>query len=206
MKSLTALAVLEKAINAYLSNHPNQGEQFSELNGKTIAIDISGVEFKFFIVFSQQGVFLQHHCSGDPDLLIRAPLTTLLNLFKEQDMNQILFSKEMEVKGDLMLAQQVKLFFSGVEIEWEYYLSRVIGDAAANEAKRCFDNNKQRVKQFAKRLRGNVIDYLQEESGCLPSKNRAQDLFDSVDNLKNDVARFEQRVKRLARKRAQDKE
>lgn len=206
MKSLTALNVLEKAINAYLKNHPNDQSQFAELAGKTVAIDISGVEFKFFIVFAEQGVFLQHHCSGEPDLLIRAPLTTLLNLFSEQDMNQILFSKDMEVKGDLMLAQQVKLFFSGVEIEWEYYLSQIIGDVAANEAKRCFENNKQRIKQFAKRLRGNVVDYLQEERGCLPSKNRAQDFYDAVDGLKNDVARFEQRVKRLLRKRAQDKD
>ncbi len=206
MKSLTALFLLEKAINAFLQQHVEARQHFTELAGKTLAINVSGVEFKFFIIFTEQKIYLQHHCTGEPDLLISAPFFTLINLFGQQDMNQLLFSDDMEIKGDLILAQKVKQFFAEVDVEWEYYLSQLVGDVAANEAKRCFVNNKERIKQLAKRFRGNMVEYLQEEANWLPSKNLAQDFFMAVDALKNDVARLELRIKRFQQAQKQRKE
>src|SRR3990167_4263786 len=200
MQSVVVLAMLEQAINAYLKAHSNYQQSLEQLNGKTLGLEIKGLAFRFYFIFTKEKIFLQSTLNEQPDLMITAPPFSLLQLFTKKQAEAVLFSAEVEIKGDVILAQQIKKLFNEVDIDWDYYLSLIVGDIVANESKRFVDNNIERLKNFATNLSNNIVEYIQEEKNILPSKYRAEEFFKEVDALRSETDLLEMKIKRLEKK------
>ena len=197
---LVVLSTLEKAINSYIQLDEASKNNLEMLSGKVLKLTLSGLDCTFFMVFSEKEIFLQTDCSGQPDLEIAGPPLVLLRLFSDGENSDALFSDEIKISGDLVFAQRMKTFFAGIKIDWTYYWSKIVGDVAANETERFLLGNMERAKSLVSRLRGNMVEYVQEEAELLPSKNLAEDFFSSVDRFRDDVARLDQRIARLMKK------
>ena len=205
MQNIFVLTLLEQAINTYLKAHTDYQKNLMALAGKTIAIKVKGLSIAFYMVFTAEHVYVQSTLAGEADLLISAPPFSLLHLFAKSEANSTLFSPEVEIRGDVLLAQQIKKIFAEMEIDWEYYLSLLFGDVVANESKNFITHSINRLKSVACRFSDNVVEYLQEEANVLPSKNLIADFFQQVDSFRNEIEILEKRIMRVENKLRQGK-
>jgi ubiquinone biosynthesis protein UbiJ len=123
------------------------------------------------------------------DISIKASLNALLNFAVNKKYNNI------EVQGDIATAQLCERLFSKLDIDWEEELSKHTGDAIAYYALDTLRKLRSYTKNAGLSLSEMVSEYLQEESGILPTKIELDHFMLEVDELRMQVDRLEAKVK-----------
>ena len=96
-----------------------------------------------------------------------------------------------------MLAQQFQKLLRFGRPDLEEELSGVIGDVAAHGIGRFVRGIEEWGREARSTMRQNVSEYLQEESRTVPGRHEVDGFRESVNTLRDDVARFEARLRKL---------
>ena len=104
----------------------------------------------------------------------------------------------IQLEGEGELAQDLRDFLSGLDIDWEELLARAIGDIPARLLMRTLAEAARSARTLGAAVGHNTRDYLHEESDLLPQPDELDRFVREVDRLRDDAARFEQRLDRLA--------
>lgn len=198
-----ALNGLESAINAYLRLDPETIHCLSTLSGKSIAIVVTDWNFSWHILPGDNGVELSNKFSGTADTTISGTLNSLFKLGLAKGDNHALFENQLSIEGDMELGQEIRNFFSQIDIDWEEHLSNIVGDIAAHNFGRGVKEFLSIGKKAADTLSTNLKDFLFYESNQLPTPQEVQHFIAAVSVLRNDVDRAEARVNRLLNKRSE---
>ena len=191
------IAALETAFNRYLSLDPDTLPKLGEMEGKVIAVDISGFGLALYLFPGIDGIMISDRYEGEADATLKGSPLALTRLGLAEDAAPILFSGEVTIEGDTQLGRQFKKMLAQLDIDWEELLARRIGDIAAHKVgnlARSFNTWQQRA---ANSLIQNVGEYLQEEVRQLPARNEVKHYLNQVDVLRDDTARLEARIARL---------
>ena len=194
------LPVLQKALNRYLALDPESAVRLRALRGKVVTIELKIFPpLIFSLLFKDNEIEILSDLSEQPDLIIRGMPLSLLRLSVSDDKRKHFFGDDVTLEGNLELGQQVTDLFDQLEIDWEEYASRWVGDVSAHQLGRVVRD----VKNFAERLREslsrNINEYVHEEAELFPSEEALQDFFADVDTLRMDVDRLEARIENLKR-------
>ena len=195
----SALKLTEVALNKAVQLDFHAAEKLKALEGKVLGISISGLSIKFFFVFSENYIYLQSACLGEPDLFISAPPLTLLALLNATHPQTILQNEKVEVQGNVMLAQEIKLCFQKIDIDWEYYFSLLTGEIIAKQASTFVKNKLKKLKNLSKDLKSNVGEYLQEEIRVTPHYHMLEIFCDEVDELRMKTDLLEAKILQIKR-------
>lgn len=123
---------LEKAINRYLALDPESQHRIAQLKNKVVTMELLGVPLTLQLFFSDKTIQLKWENFVEPDLTIRGtPLNLLHMSLAPPKKRKAFFAEDVIVEGNMELAQQVLAIFSELEIDWEDYFSRWIGDIPA---------------------------------------------------------------------------
>ncbi len=191
------LNALENAINKYIHLDPSSRSRLTPLNDKIVAIHVRGLDIRFYLFFSANGVHLQKNFQGATHTQISGTPFGLFCLGTQSNEKGAAFSQDVAVTGDLELGQLVKDFFANVDIDWEEHLSHCVGDIAAHSIANVTRNTLAWSKQTATTLRQDLSEYLQEEARHFPSREEVNDFLSDVDKLRDDYERIEARLSRL---------
>ena len=134
----------------------------------------------------------------EPTLTIALPPRSLLDAARGDEAAL----KNVDVRGDAELAQMVLFLVGHLRWDAEEDLSRVIGDIAAH---RLMSDAKALLaweRDARSRLAQSAGDYLTAEAGVLAAAGRIEDFAGGVDRLRDDTARLEKRLARLAAPKA----
>ncbi len=192
----TLAAALESALNLYLKQDPDALQHAAGLQGKTIAITLSGTDFTLYFLPDPKGVQVLGHYEGDVDTrLTGTPLGfARLALDSRED---ALFQGAVRIDGDTDTGQAFQDLLTGVDWDWEEQLSRITGDVVAHQAGKLAGQAKHFLSDSRDTLSQDCSEYLQEEAQWLPSRTEVDYFLTDVDRLRDDVERLEARVKRL---------
>ena len=106
--------------------------------------------------------------------------------------------KDAEIRGDAEFANALMFLANNLRWDFEEDLSRVIGDVAAHrlvsDARSVFAWAREAREKFAATLG----EYLRDEAGMLAGPRHAESFVAEVERLRDDVARLEARLARLA--------
>ena len=194
----TLAAALESALDLYLKQDPGALQRCAEMDGKVIALDVTGLDLSLYFVPGPDGILVAGHYEDEPDTRLRAsPLGfARLSLGPGED---ALFEGAVDIQGDTDTGEQFQDILSAVDLDWEEQLSRITGDVVAHQTGKLARKVTQFIKNSHNTLQQDVSEYLQEEVRLLPARTEVDYFLEEVDQLRADVDRLSARVDRLFR-------
>lgn len=160
-------------------------------HGKTARFRIAPFSFAYTIQPDGSLLTATDDTSADATCTIPPSLLPRLALHDEKAYSQI------ESSGDPALLNEI--FFLSRNLRWDAAedLSRVTGDIAAERIVQFARAGQQQVREGALNLSQALAEYWTEERPLLAKPEQIADFTQQVDKLRDDVARLEQRIKRL---------
>ncbi|MAZ78081.1 MAG: hypothetical protein CMF39_05330 [Legionellaceae bacterium] len=190
-----ALAGLEKAINLALKLDENSNNNLAGLKNHTIKITLSDLSLDFYLSFTDDHVYVQQHCLGEPQLTISGSTTAFIKMATKKHGSSL--PKEMEVMGSAHLAQQLQQFIATINIDWEEHLSRLTGDTFATQFTQFVKKSARLFKRQSREFGLNLKEYLEEESRLVVRQDEVEQFCQEVDELRHGVARLSARIQHI---------
>ncbi len=180
------------ALNHLLSQNSWAGPRLARFFGKTIRFDI--VPFSVVLKVSADGMLrpADDGASADARCVVAPSLLPRLALQEENAFQQI------TTEGDSALLAEI--FFLARNLRWDAAedLSKVTGDIAAERIVQTAGSVKQQVGDAAVNFARAAAEYWTEERPLIAKPEQLREFTRQVDILRDDIARMEQRVKRLS--------
>ena len=163
-------------------------------HGKTMRFHIAPFSFGYTILPDGTLTEAAPDASADVDCIIPPSLLPRLLLKDEKAYSAI------ESSGDSALLNEI--FFLSRNLDWDAAedISRVTGDVAAERIVQAVRAANKLVHDNVLNLSQAVAEYWTEESPLLAKPEQVTAFVQEVDKLRDDVARLEQRIKRLTEK------
>lgn len=189
--------MLQQGLNRYLALDPESKHHLKELEGKIITIELEGPHLAFQFIFKDEKVMLKFDDFAKPDTYIKGSPLTLLHMSLTQDNRKSFFEKGVVIEGDLDLAQDVINLFDRLEIDWEEYASKCVGDIPAHQLGKWIGRVKRFQKEAEALLLQNVNEYIHEEAEWFPPIEALNDFYNDIDEMRMAVDRIAARIELL---------
>lgn len=185
-------------LNRYVGESTAAKHRLAELEGSSFAIEIVGTDLTVVMAVREGTVVLTR---GDPSQADASLHSTPLGLAALLGDGSLARLKESgaELHGKLHVAETFADLVRFALPDPEYELSGWVGDIAAHEIGRAARGLHDWTSRAGRALELDVAEYLQHESGALVSSTEARRFHESVDRIRDDVERAEQRVDRIER-------
>jgi ubiquinone biosynthesis protein UbiJ len=201
--SETASVWLDAVINRYLSLDPEVAEKLAQLEGRVIAVEITGVKKTLYFFPHQAGMNVTEYYQGEADTTLRGSPFALLKMSMSKDVAPLMLKGEVEIEGDVRLGRNFKKILSEMDVDWEEYIARIIGDAPAHHLASLGRKIMNWGRQASTDVAADIAEYLQEESRDVVSKAELEMFYEDVDALRNQLDRFQARFEMLKQKQKQ---
>ena len=188
------LSAQEAILNRYLMLDPESKEHLYRLSGKVVKIEWGPLTYYWF--FKSDLIYLSKDYNGPADLILSGSTFDFLRMaFISKD--NALTDIPLQVIGDMEFAKQFKDFFANLEVDYEEQLSKIVGDGIAYPMIQVLKAISLWANVSMESLSQNLTNYVQREMNWLVSSEELQLFFSDVDELRDDCARLEARIKRL---------
>ncbi len=131
--------------------------------------------------------------TAEADATIHLPPSLAMRLLRQDPLAHSL----IKIEGDAALGMAVGKILSAVRWDIEDDLSKAVGDIAAYQVVQIGQEKLQRWQNQAKNLGEMLVEYWQEEQPIIAKKTRIAQFNQSVDQLREDTDRLQQRVDKL---------
>lgn len=191
---------LQAAVRRALEFDPDTRRRIEELDGRQVEIVFTGLEQSLCVAIDQGAVLFSRTPEREPDLRLKGSPVAFARYVMAPDRIEIADSG-IKIEGDIGLAQRFVGVLRQLDIDWEEWASRYVGDVAAYRAGRFADSVRDWAASSSRQFRQDVSEYLQEEIRLLAPRERVTRLMNDIDATRSDVERLAQRIKRLQRSR-----
>ena len=194
--STTAIASVERAINAALRSDPATAARLSRHAGRLLAVHLTLPPVRLYALIVEEGVELYLRSDAEPDVSVTGnpDLAALLLDWRRQPH---VIGGALRVEGNRELLQDVRDLAADLDLDWGALLEPVIGGEMAQQ----LDQGARRLFGWARqafdRLGHQMGDYIGGESGLLALRRDVYEFYQDVDELRGDVDRLDARVQRL---------
>ena len=200
---LTAAA--EVLANKLLALDPDAKQGLKRLQGKRLVINLTDVNQRIALAISEQVdvLALQELPEGD-DLtcVVTTRLAVLPKLKEASQLTQLIKAGELEVSGELAIAQQFSAVMNSLDIDWEEQLAQHTGDVIANQVFSIARSFGQQLKRFGDKSSLIIGSALTDEKQLAAHKLAVLHFSDEVSRLRDDAERLESRLSRLESKQS----
>lgn len=193
------LLPLELAINQVLALDAGSRAQLSSLAGNTLAIELQQPAFTIFVSVHADKLRLSpRHESAATSTLAGTPIALAGLLLRRQPLTTLQGSG-VELRGSTGFVQSLQKLLLGLQIDWEFQLSRVIGDVPTQWTADSARVAGEYLQRTAKRVGKDVSDFMLEEGRLVPSAAELERFADEVQALGLRVDRAAARISQLER-------
>lgn len=189
--------ILENVSRKILASDPVTQTKLVKIAGKTIAIELLKINQCVYLSVKPDYIDIHFDAPEQVDVRLIAKPSTLLKITKDGLENAKLESGELVIEGDAIVGQQFARLMNELDIDWEELFSELIGDIPARALFSVFEKINVLQQNSRQSMQQNLSDYLIEESGLFAHPNQIEDFINAVDELRNDVSRFEARLSQI---------
>jgi ubiquinone biosynthesis protein UbiJ len=192
----TLAGAVDKALNLYIRQDPRALERCAALDGRIIAVHITGLEVSIYFAPGSDGIRVLGEYEGEADTHLSGTPMALarLGLAAGED---ALFKGDVKIRGDSGTGEQFQALLAEVDWDWEEQLSRITGDLVAHQAGELGRATRRILRDSRSTLEQNIAEYLHEEARLLPSRPEIDNLLADIDTFRSDVDRLSARIERL---------
>ncbi len=189
-------ALLETTLNTLISDDPGLIRQRQRLKGKVISLHLRELQQTVTFVFSQQ-IDVMTGFEGQADCYLAFDLSILRQLREQENITQLIKQDQLQLEGDLQLAQKFAALISDCRPDIEEWLSRMIGDVLAHSLVHSVKSMAETLKRQASQSQHHLAQVLTEEWRIAPPALEIAYFCDQVDELTSHTARLEARISQL---------
>ncbi|MFQ3190200.1 MAG: ubiquinone biosynthesis protein UbiJ [Paraglaciecola sp.] len=155
---------IELAMNQLLKLDDDSQHRLKKLSGKSLQVTIKELPWPLLFSFSEQidvhaVITTDHESEPTPepvDCLIELNLETLPKLKDSSQLTQLIQQKQLNLIGDIYVAQTFSALLKDLDVDWEEQLSRFTGDIVAHQTftsmRTLFDTAKTQIEKSAVEL------------------------------------------------------
>ncbi len=192
----TFMRPLAVFLNRQLQSKTQARELCAELQGRVCVVRVRDTSLAMYIIVGSGEVILTHEYDGEPDASLTGSLLSLVRL-AGPDGDAAVRDASVTLTGDSELALKFQALLRHGRPDFEEELSGVVGDVVAHSIGELTRRAGRWAAEARSTLGQNVSEYLQEESRAVPSRYETDAFCHRVEALRDDVARFEARLRRL---------
>lgn len=196
-------ATVEAALNKVLSLDPDVPAKLGALQGKRLVVELSDVKQRFALVFSSQIDVLAMPDRVDSvahnECVIKTRLSVLPQLRDTSQLTQLIRSGELEVNGELAIAQSFSGLLQTLDIDMEEQLALKTNDLIAHEVFSLAAKARVQLRKFGSKAEAILGSALTDEKQLAAHKLAVLHFSDQVSSLRDDAERLEARLARLER-------
>jgi len=185
------LRKIEDLFNYLVLDH-YQNSNFSELYLKKIRLKFENISFVIF--FEDDIKIVEEDDSVDLEVYISLDALPSI-LFGIDD-----FKKKVKLNGDANVASLLNDLIENFDLNMEEKLVIFFGEFNASLITKIFLTVKSELNNFSINFKGMVAEFIDREKTLIPSKNEIENFNNSVDKIRDDVERLQQRTSILYEK------
>lgn len=195
----TLLTPLARVLNRNIGESTPARELSRELDGRVIAIRVRDTGLAMYFEIHDEVLELKTDSAAEPDVALTGSLVTLAKMAgpNGHEHSPAALKGGLDVTGDAFTAQAFQKLLRHARPDPEEELSRFVGDTAAFRAGEIARGVRDWAIAARSTMGANIREYLQEERREAPSRYEFERFGNSVDALRDDVARLEARINRL---------
>lgn len=198
------LQPVARLINRQLQLQTPAREICESLDNRILALRVSDTALVLYLRVQDGEISLLTEHEADPDVVICGSMLSLARL-SGPGAEALMRDGTVQITGDAILAQQFRKLFRYGRPDLEEALSLVAGDVAAHGIGEFFRGAGKWAADAGSTMQQNVSEYLQEERRAVPARVEVERFSREVDTLRDDVERFEARLRKLARAKEDSK-
>jgi ubiquinone biosynthesis accessory factor UbiJ len=187
---------LQAAVRRALEFDPDTRERIHRLDGRVVEVVFAGLEQTLCVTIDHDAVLFSRAAEREPDLRLTGTPIAFARYVMASERLEITESG-IKVEGDIGLAQRFVDVLRNLDIDWEEWASRYVGDALAYRAGRFAESFRDWAENSGRQFQQDVSEYLQEEVRLLAPRERVTRLINDIDTTRSDVERLAQRIKRI---------
>ena len=152
---------IELAMNQLLKLDDDSQHRLKKLSGKSLQVTIKELPWPLLFSFSEQidvrtVITPENEFDSSPeavDCLIELNLETLPKIKDSSQLTQLIQQKQLNLTGDIYVAQTFSALLKDLDVDWEEQLSRYTGDVVAHQTftsmRALFDTAKSQIERGA---------------------------------------------------------
>lgn len=187
---------LQGAIHRALEFDPDTRARIKALHGRTVEVCLTGVQQTVYVTIEQDEVLLSASEDRRADLRLEGSPIAFARYVMAPDKVEITDSG-IKIEGDVGMAQRFVGLLREVDVDWEEWASRYVGDVVAYRAGRIAQGFRGWVSSSGRQTRRDITEYLQEEALLLAPRERVKRLMNDIDDVRSDVERLALRIRHL---------
>ena len=193
---------IELALNQLLRLDEDSQKRLKKLSGKSLQVTIKELPWPLLFSFSEQ-IDIRAVMPSDKDLepttetvdcLIELNLETLPKLRDSSQLTQLIQQKQLNLIGDIYVAQTFSALIKELDIDWEEQLSGYTGDVVAHQTfasmRTLFDTAKTQIEQGAIEL----SERLTQSDSIAVKPSEMFEFSKNVSELRSDAERLSARL------------
>ena len=185
------LRKIEDLFNYLVLDH-YQNSNFSELYLKKIRLKFENISF---VIFFEDDIKIVKE-DDSVDLEVYISLDALPSILLGIDD----FKKKVKLNGDANVASLLNDLIENFDLNIEEKLVVFFGEFNASLITTIFLTVKSELNNFSINFKGMVAEFINREKTLIPSKNEIENFNNSVDKIRDDVERLQQRTSILYEK------
>jgi ubiquinone biosynthesis protein UbiJ len=201
-----ATASLELIINKALKLNNNKAISFTSVAQKTLTLQLAELSFplSFTVNLNSKAVtIIVTSLTEGSDCTISTSLNTLTKLKAQQSLTQLIKQDELDVSGDVKIAQQFANIAQSLEIDWQSELAKHLGDVPTHKLIHFGNKITKTVANKSQQFKADIGEYIVHEKRLAVTSSQisafnqqAKDIEKKVDNLS---ARIEKLMANIAK-------
>lgn len=188
--------LLENTLNPLLRQDPHLLHSLSALgSGKRLRVicksrnsQSESESWQLTLTISSEKLHLHSNNQEPADATIKGSKRALTGLLVSDDPAAALHHPELDLEGDVHLIQRLHKTISDTDTRWDDllapWLRPFIGDTGTALGAAAVNNSVEFMQHSTRSLQLNIKDFLQEESGLLPTRSEVQTANERLDALR----------------------
>jgi ubiquinone biosynthesis protein UbiJ len=193
---------IELAMNQLLKLDDDSQQRLKKLSGKSLQVTIKELPWPLLFIFSEQidvRAVITPNNDSEPtpepvDCLIELNLETLPKLKDSSQLTQLIQQKQLNLIGDIYVAQTFSALLKDLDVDWEEQLSRYSGDVVAHQTftsmRTLFDTAKTQIEKVAIELG----EYLTQSDSIAVKPSEMVEFSRGVSDLRSASERLSARI------------
>jgi ubiquinone biosynthesis protein UbiJ len=194
----TLLLPLEAMLNGMLALDAASRSRLAALEGRTLSVYVTQPALALHLSIRNGRLCLSPLFEGSASATLRGPAGGLLRLLLQGETPASLAPFGVELQGSTAFMQDLQRLLRDVDIDWEFHLSRLIGDLPVAALATGLDTGMGAIGNTVAAVRDNVADYFTYEAGLLPERSAVASFRSGVLDLQLQLDRLQARIDQLS--------